>query len=63
MDDFDREGTIFLCANVGKVNLREFGDLVGREVLRSLKDLVRDTLWGWSTVGKIVLDTKVLVWS
>lgn len=63
MDDLDREGSIFLCTNIGKVNIRELDNLVGREVLGGLKDLVRDALWSRSAVGKVVLDAEIFGWS
>jgi len=63
MNDLDREGIVFFCANIGKVNIREFGNLVGCKVLGDLKDLVRDTFWGRSAVGKVILDTEIFVWS
>jgi hypothetical protein len=62
MDDLDREWTVFLCADIGKVNVREFGNLVGCEVLGSFEYLVRNTLWGWSAVGKVVLDAEIFGW-
>ena len=48
-------------AELGEVEGWEIDDLVGRDRLRLLKDLVRHVLWGWTTVRDVVFDTKIRV--
>lgn len=59
VDDLDLAWAIGEGAKLGKVNGRVLNDLVGRDRLCLLIDLVGDVLWGGPTVRDIVFDTEV----
>lgn len=61
IDDLNLEGAVGLGADGGDVDIGDVGDLVGGEGLGGLVDLVGDGLGGGATVGKVVLDTEVVL--
>lgn len=63
MDDLHLKVPVSLCADCGKINIWDVGNLVGGEVLGSLVDLVRDAFRSRGTVGEVVLDSKIFVWA
>jgi hypothetical protein len=59
VNNLNLEGTVGLGANVGGVNIGNFGDLVGGKGLGGFEDLVGDGLGSGGTVAQVVLDTKI----
>lgn len=60
VDDLDLERAVGLGADGGEIDVRDVGDLVRGDGLGLLEHLVGDTLGRGSTVGQVVLDSKVL---
>lgn len=63
VNDLNLQIIIGLGANGLNVDIWNIGNLVFGKVLGSLKDLVGDRLWSWSTVCEVVLDTEVVLWA
>jgi hypothetical protein len=63
INDLNLQRTICLRANCGDVDIWNIGDLVGGEVFGSLEDLVRNRLGGWSTIRKVIFDSKIILGS
>jgi hypothetical protein len=61
IDNFDGDWAIFFGTDGCKINIWNVGDFVGCKALGDLVDFVGDGFWCWSSIGKIVLDTKVLI--
>lgn len=61
VNDLNLEGAVVLDANGGGIDIGNIEVFVGSEGLRGLEDLVGNTLGGGSTVGQVVLDTKVIL--
>jgi hypothetical protein len=61
VDNLDLERAIAARANGCGIDLGEVNVLVGCEGLGDLVDLVGDLFGGGGTVGKVVLDTKVVL--
>lgn len=63
VNDLDFQVSVCLCANCSDIDFWNVGDLVLRERFRSSVDLVGDGLWSGSAIGKIVLDTEIVLWT
>ena len=63
MDDLDLERPVGLGTDGDEIDVLDIGDLVGLEGLGRLEDLVGNTLWGGSAIGKVVLDTEIFIWA
>jgi hypothetical protein len=61
MNNLNLEVAVGLGTDRRKVNIGNVGNLVLGEGLGGLVDLVGDALGSGGTVGKVVLDTKVLL--
>lgn len=59
--DLNFQRTDFLRSNLREVDIWDIHDLIRRERLGGLVDLVRDALWSRSAVGEIVLDTEIFI--
>lgn len=61
VNNLDLESAVGLGADSSNVDIGDGGELVGGQGLGRLKDLVRNGLGGGATVGKVVLDTEVVL--
>jgi hypothetical protein len=61
VDDLDLQWAVLLRADFLEVDIGDVGNLVRGNVLGGFVNLVRDAFRGGSTIGKVVLDTEILV--
>lgn len=61
VDNLDLEVAVGLGTNIGDVDIRNVGNLVGSQSLGELVNLVGNGLGGRATVGEVVLDTEVIL--
>lgn len=61
VDDLNLDGAVGLGADGGGVNIGDVNVLVGGEGLGGFEDLVGDGFGGGGAIGKVVLDTEVVL--